>query len=181
MKTPSCGQCIRAGIVCEGYGPRLAFVDPSAARQKILAKKTAAAAASGTIDATSSTTDIALKDSLARTARDARFLGLFWETYLPNGQRFSPEALRYSPGGWTNTVIELHDTEPALHYAIKALAYGAAATNEGGLQLRLKATQMHSRALVEMRKAMDDPNHYQSDAILAAVRLFQFFEVSMLL
>ena len=173
MKTPSCGQCIRAGIVCEGYGPRLAFVDPSAARQKILAKKAAAVI-------TPSITDIALKDSLARTARDARFMGLFWEAYLPNGQRFSAEALRYSPGGWTNAVIELHDTQPALHYAIKALAYGAAATNEGGLQLRLKATQMHSRALVEMRKAMDDPNHYQSDAILAAVRLFQFFEVSML-
>ena len=179
MQTPSCGQCIRAGIVCEGYGPRLAFVDPSAARQKILAKKAAAAVTPRTTYVASST-DIALKDSFARTARDARFIGLFWETYLPNGRRFSPEALRYSPGGWTNTVIELHDTEPVLHYAIKALAYGAAATNEGGLQLRLKATQMHSRALVEMRKAMDDPSHYKSDAILAAARLFQYFEVSIL-
>lgn len=40
--------------------------------------------------------DVILRESLAETAREQKYLGMFWSAYLPNGRAFTSRASRLS-------------------------------------------------------------------------------------
>jgi hypothetical protein len=61
------------------------------------------------------------------------------------------------------------------------LAHGLSmlATRDHDSQLRLKGLEAHRMALHQMHIALHDPQRATGDGILAAVRLFRFYEVSL--
>jgi len=53
------------------------------------------------------------------------------------------------------------------------------ATRDNDSHLKVKGVQAHRMALQEMRIALQDPQRATGDGLLAAVRLFRFYEVSL--
>lgn len=119
-----------------------------------------------------------LRDSLARTARELKYLGLFWSAYLPNGRAFTPHATKLSTGGWTNVLGRLYDSEPTLRMAALSMSASVLGGQANDQQLKVKGLQTYSRAIEEMSIALDDPIRSKGDGLLAATRLMEFYEVS---
>lgn len=120
---------------------------------------------------------IVLRDSLAQTAREIKYLGAFWSAYLPNGRAFSPQAAKLSTGGWTGALARLYDSEPTLRLAALATSASVLGGQVDDTHLKIKGLQTYSLALQEMSIALQDPIRATGDGLLAAVRLMEFYEV----
>ncbi|GKZ50893.1 hypothetical protein AbraIFM66951_004585 [Aspergillus brasiliensis] len=124
--------------------------------------------------------DITLHESLARTAREVTYVGLYLAAFLPNGRLFSREAAQISSAGWLRHLDKLCRSEKTLRFITLAHGLSMLATRDNDSQLKLKGVQAHSMALQEMRTALQDPQRSTGDGILAAIRLFRFYEASCL-
>lgn len=118
-----------------------------------------------------------MRDSLARTARELKYLGLFWSAYLPNGRAFSPHATKLSTGGWTNVLGRLYDSEPTLRLAALSMSASVLGGQANDQHLKIKGMQTYSQAIEEMSLALKDPSRATGDGLLAASRLMEFYEV----
>lgn len=121
---------------------------------------------------------ITLHESLARTSREDRYVGLYLAAFLPNGRLFSRNASQISSAGWLRYHDELCRSEKTLRFITLAHGLSMLATRDNDNQLKFKGSQAYCIALQEMRRAMKDPQRAAGDGLLAAVRLFRFYEVS---
>ncbi|PYH97069.1 hypothetical protein BO71DRAFT_347838 [Aspergillus ellipticus CBS 707.79] len=169
-KVPFCGQCIKAGLVCEGYGGR---------RPTIWINATDGENHSYTALHTrsSETPAITLHGSLVRSARENRYVGLYLTAFLPNGRLFSRDAAWISSAGWLRYYESLCRSEKTLQLITLAHGLSMLATRDNDSQLKLKGFQAHRMALQEMRVGLQDPQRSTGDGLLAAVRLFRFYEI----
>ena len=126
----------------------------------------------------SGTPTITLHDSLARTVREDSYVDLYLAAYLPNGRFFSQNASPISTAGWLRYHDNLCRTEKTLRFITLAHGLSMLATRDGDSQLRAKGLEAHRMAVQEMRTALHDPLRATGDGLLAAVRLFRFYEVS---
>lgn len=123
---------------------------------------------------------ITLHESLASSSREDRYVGLYLTAFLPNGRLFSRDALQISSVGWLRYHDRLCRSEKTLRFITLAHSLSMLATRDDDCQLKLKGFQAHRIALQEMRTALQDPQRATGDGLLAAVRLFRFYEVSVL-
>jgi hypothetical protein len=128
----------------------------------------------------SSGSDVALLMSLARTAYQTKYMDLWWQLYLPNGQRLSKVVASNAMGGWLDAVHEMNFREPVLEKALVAMSVTAVGKQEGDPFLKEEGRRLYGKALQSMTVAMKDPRRATSDGILTAVRLFSFYEVGLL-
>lgn len=124
------------------------------------------------------TPNIALHESLSRTAREDSYIGLYLASYLPNGRYLSLHASQISPAGWLRHHDDLCRSEKTLRFITLAHGLSILATRDNDSQLKAKSLHAHRMAVQEMRTALQDPQKATGDGLLAAVRLFRFYEVS---
>lgn len=169
--TPFCGQCIEAGLVCEGYGRHHSVWINSTYGGN---RRTPSVVRTRTSDPST----ITLNDSLMRVARENRYVGLYLSAFFPNGRLLLQEASYISTAGW----IKYHDgicrSEKTLRFITLAHGLSMLATRDNDSQLKFKGVEAHRMALQEMRKVVQDRQRATGDGLLAAVRLFRFYEVS---
>ncbi|KAK5992105.1 hypothetical protein PT974_05503 [Cladobotryum mycophilum] len=174
---PSCHQCIGSGLVCGGYERDLVWVN---ATSRTGARSNTAKTPPWHARYERRAEDCAqvvLHQSLVQTAREQKYLGLFWSAFLPNGRSFSPLALDLSTGGWTGVLAELYESEPTLKHATIALSASVVGSQSNDAELRIKGLQAYHRAVREMGLALLHPRRSQSDGLLAAARFLELHEV----
>jgi hypothetical protein len=122
--------------------------------------------------------DILLHESLTQTAREDKYLGLYWSAYLPNGRAFSSAASQLSIGGWTSCLRGLYAGEATLRYAVLALSASMIGSQNNDAQLKLKGLQTYTKAIQRLAEALKDPLRRDSDGLIGAARLMASYEVS---
>lgn len=120
---------------------------------------------------------VTLPTSLARSAREQLYFGLFWNIMIPKGSRFSPESSDLASIGWTSFLGDLYNSETALRFATIAAATSILGRLNNDEQLRLKGLQVYSWTIQEMIKAVKEPSRAKSDSLVLAARLMAFYEV----
>ncbi|KAL3488017.1 hypothetical protein BJX62DRAFT_253613 [Aspergillus germanicus] len=180
-KTPFCSQCIAAGLLCEGYHQHHSvWLNSTDGGNRTYAKSagiTEQMMPVGTSRSGGATTTITLHESPARIAREDRYVGLYLAAFLPNGRLFSQEASRISSAGWLRHLDFLCRSERTLRLITLAHGLSMLATRDHDSQLKLKGFEAHRMALQQMHVALQDPKRATGDGILAAVRLFRFYEI----
>lgn len=119
-----------------------------------------------------------LPESLTRSAYADKFLGFYWDSYLPNGRSFSAEAARYSTAGWTNVVQSLHQQDKSLHMALMANCMALVGLRDGQKWMVDESLRIYGLALGEVARTLRDPIKMKSDELLVASRMLSQFEVS---
>ncbi|KAL3448954.1 hypothetical protein BJX65DRAFT_52384 [Aspergillus insuetus] len=190
LEKPFCGTCRKARVECGGYHrPRIFINNTMENHNKQLTKKergtstsmsTSRSSDSSDTDSSRSTpssgSNVALLMSLARTAYQTKYMDLWWQLYLPNGQRLSKVVTSNAMGGWLDAVHEMNFREPVLEKALVAMSVTAVGKQEGDPFLKEEGRRLYGKALQSMTVAMKDPKRATSDSILTAVRLFSFYE-----
>ncbi|XRM43799.1 hypothetical protein ABZX51_006954 [Aspergillus tubingensis] len=173
-RTPFCTQCVQAGLLCEGYSRNHSvWINSTDGENRKYTKDT------GSVQSRiRGAPEITLHQSLAGTAREVMYVGLYLSAFLPNGRLFSKEAAQISSAGWLRHLDKLCQSEKTLRFITLAHGLSMLATRDNDSQLKLKGVQAHSMALQEMSTALRDPQRVTGDGILAAIRLFRFYEVS---
>lgn len=124
------------------------------------------------------TANITSPNGLARSAYEVKYLGLFWELYLPEGRLLSDYYLRHSVGSWTNVARDLHGTEPALDQALLAMSLASLGHRNGETDLMEAGLKHYVSALGEMKGALSTRARRKSDALLIATRMLGLYEVT---
>ncbi|KAL6693815.1 hypothetical protein J3F84DRAFT_380002 [Trichoderma pleuroticola] len=194
---PSCHQCIRSGLQCEGYGRDLVWVNttPDGDDGKVKPHPPQGKAAAGqqrpwsviyttkTNKSNSNSTAVALHDSLARSAREELFFGMLISMSLPYGHLLSPKASAISTNGWVAAVDEYYNREPAIRYAALAMSAGFMGVQDRNnkvaqsSQLTLQGLEAYNRAIHEMVKGLKDARRSKNDGVLVAARILQSYEL----
>ncbi|KAH0521860.1 hypothetical protein TsFJ059_005795 [Trichoderma semiorbis] len=194
---PSCHQCIRSGLTCEGYGRDLVWVNttPDGDDGKVKPHPPQGKAAAGqqrpwsviyttkTNKSNSNSTAVALHDSLARSARENLFFGMLISMSLPYGHLLSPKASAISTNGWVAAVDEYYNREPAIRYAALAMSAGFMGVQDRNnkvaqySQLTLQGLEAYNRAIHEMVKGLKDARRSKNDGVLVAARILQSYEL----
>ncbi|KAK2787101.1 hypothetical protein FQN52_007367 [Onygenales sp. PD_12] len=112
-KRPVCGQCLKLGLKCEGYGREIRFINVSGEPAKAQAHKHGQGPARITAPA-----------ALVRSAYAEKYMGMFWSGYLPGSKPFPAHIMQYTGGGWTNTLPQLCRASPAIQKIMLAVLYG---------------------------------------------------------
>lgn len=139
----------------------------------------AAAEAEATSDNQEPVPNITLHGSLARTARQGKYVGLFLTSHLPNGQIFSLEASQLSPLGWMRYHDDLCRSEKTLGLITLAASLSMLGARDADSQLAGKGLQAYGMAVQEMTVALGDPRRSVGDGLLVSVRLMRLFEVPL--
>ncbi|KAL7907731.1 hypothetical protein GGI35DRAFT_65866 [Trichoderma velutinum] len=194
---PSCHQCIRSGLQCEGYGRDLVWVNttPDGDDAKVKPHPPQGKASSGqqrpwsviyttkTNKTNNNSTAVALHDSLARSAREELFFGMLISTALPYGHLLSPKASAISTNGWVAAVDEYYNKEPAIRYAALAMSAGFMGVQDRNnkvmqySQLTLQGLEAYNRAIHEMVRGLKDAKRSKNDGVLVAARILQSYEL----
>ncbi|RDH24488.1 hypothetical protein M747DRAFT_253615 [Aspergillus niger ATCC 13496] len=172
-KTPFCTQCVQANLVCEGYSRNYSvWINSTDGENRKYTKCT------GSVQSRRrGAPEITLHESLARSTREVTYVGLYLAAFLPNGRLFTKEAAQISSAGWLRHLDKLCRSEKTLRFITLAHGLLMLATRDNDSQLKFKGVQAHSIALQEMRTALRDPQRASGDGILAAIRLFRFYEI----
>ncbi|KAL2827116.1 hypothetical protein BJY01DRAFT_241219 [Aspergillus pseudoustus] len=183
-KTPFCSRCVEAGLVCEGYTRNhsvwINSIDGESHKYATscgIGQTPTTTTATRRSAAAPPATTITLHESLARIARADRYVGLYLAAFLPNGRLFSRQASQISSAGWLRHHDELCRSEKTLRLITLAHGLSMLATRDDDSHLKLKGFEAHRLALQEMHRALQDPQRATGDGILAAVRLFRFYEI----
>lgn len=169
LQRPACGQCQRLNLQCDGYSRDLVWVNvaPKSSlvhRQSVLGP-----------------TDITLTETLTRSAYHEKYLGMFWDKYLPNGRAFPPEAIHYTSGIWMNELQRLFRTEKnqfALKKILLALALANASQQSHDQWMTEEALGLYGTSLATLAKQLDKENGMISENSFAASKLLSLYEVS---
>ncbi|OAA70191.1 Zn(2)-C6 fungal-type DNA-binding domain protein [Akanthomyces lecanii RCEF 1005] len=155
---PSCAQCLTAGLICEGYGRDLVWVNATTEEEPTGRQRRPPTNPSEPWQVRyagqpGTNIEVILRESLAKTAREQKYLGMFWSAYLPNGRAFTSRACRLSTGGWTAHMGKLYDAEPTLRLASLAMSASVIGHQNHDGQLIIKGLKAYSEAIQEMTRA----------------------------
>jgi len=124
--------------------------------------------------------NVVLYDSFARSAYRERYLGLFWNSYLPNGRAFPTQTTQYTNGVWTNELHDMFHTAnngTSLRDILLAICFTSVGQRdekpwvvENGIRLYGKSVAALGQQLGERRASISSYN-------LATVRLLSLYEV----
>lgn len=118
-----------------------------------------------------------LPPGLARSAYELKYLGLFWDLYLPRGPLSSDMSRRYLCGSWSSVARDLYLDDVALRKALLAMCLGTVGRHEGRRWMAEEGLKAYVAALSETTAALNDPERRNSVAILASSRALGLYEV----
>ncbi|KAL0933762.1 C6 zinc finger domain protein [Colletotrichum truncatum] len=170
VQRPECGQCLKAGLKCEGYERKRIFVNvtnPAASKSS----KTAAL-----IPVIPSIVQVA---SLSRSAYEEKILDMFWEGFMPNFPICSLEnpIMRYSHAEWAVAVKDLYTTDAVLRQSLLSISLGTIGRRDEQKWMIDEGLKFYCQALSQMNSALRHPARWKSDAIMMASRLLGFYEL----
>lgn len=170
-----------AGLVCGGYSREYLFVNSTSSNSNAYYNTESTSSHGASREehdsSSSSSSSIVLRDSLARTARDIRYVERYWTAYLPFGRPFTVTAMRLSCVGWTQFYHDLCRSDIRLRYATLALSLCIIGAEDGNPQLSLKGFEAYGMAVQEMNRSLRDPSGRRGDGLVAATRLLKMYEV----
>ncbi|KAH8670100.1 hypothetical protein BGZ60DRAFT_375305 [Tricladium varicosporioides] len=172
---PRCTQCLRAGLPCEGYIRQRLFINKTTttitttSTQNNTVKPSPLEAVSGSV---------LLPAALSHSAYEDKYIGLYWDTYLPSRQLLSrcKDSDRICLGGWTTTVQDLYVTSPVLRKALLALCLSTISRRDGQQWMAEEGLKFYVSALQGMSGALKVPANAKNDALLLANKLFSLYE-----
>jgi hypothetical protein len=165
LRRPACGRCLRARIQCSGYERQWVFVNVSQS------------ADSHELAVTRTLPDVTLPISLARSAYEEKYIGLFWDIYLPNGQEFTKLSLRYPVGTWVHAAQALYQSDPALHKVLLALCFGTISWRKDQVWMAQESLRFYVSSLRDLNAGLRNPTRRKSDALMLATRMLSLYEV----
>lgn len=169
---PSCGQCRRAGLNCQGYPESDAiFVNHTAA-----SGSSRSPAYSASLSRRSSSPRIVLPGTLAKTAFEDHYIGIFWSEFLPNGRRFTEAQSRSCTGAQYQIAEELYSSNETLRTALRALSMAAVGRSRNNATLIDAGVRMYGQALCNLTYMLQHVRLDESDGALMACKLLELFE-----
>jgi hypothetical protein len=122
---------------------------------------------------------VTLPDQLARTACEDKFLGLFWESYLPNGRAFAAGSMRATLGGYNDTISALYPDDNVLKKAILAMCMTTIGKQQGDKWMSDTGLGLYVGAMHDMSSTLERQARVKPDVVLGAARIFSLYEVSV--
>lgn len=123
--------------------------------------------------------DVALHPSLTRSAREVKYISMFWDSYIPERRRFLQTLAKYSYANcWVPSMRRLQQTDSALHKILIALCVGTIGLDSGEEWMRREGSKLYLSALQDMNVGLQTPARRNSDALLLASRVFGLYDVS---
>ncbi|KIW93483.1 uncharacterized protein Z519_06088 [Cladophialophora bantiana CBS 173.52] len=163
QQQPSCGPCKHSKLVCGGYQRARIFVNSRPEHDQVVL--------------TSPTALLLLERSLGCTALERKYLDFYWTTLLPNGQPFTPRAVRYSTTSWTGVVQDLGQRQGLVHLALLTNALGLLGQVSGQQPIIMQGWRLYGRSLQALAKSIPAKGQEGSDGLLAASGLLRAYEV----
>lgn len=118
-----------------------------------------------------------LDRALERTASESRYNEVFWTSFLPNGQGFSPRAARYSTAGWFGTVQGLCQRSESVRLALLANSLGTVGQATGQQQLVVEGWRMYGCSLQVLARSLAVMSREKSDELHATCCLLAQYQV----
>ncbi|KAF1952132.1 hypothetical protein CC80DRAFT_596767 [Byssothecium circinans] len=194
LKTPSCGQCERMGIMCGGYDPDRMWINhavvptQTATRPRPASQtqhsSTIAQDNAVTVRAASTQTHNFLclaatsRPSLTASAYAANTIETFFSMWNPdtdNNAVDKAELLRFD--GFENVMSKLYVQDEALKLLLLALGTGLLGKNTDDVALVRQGRVLYGRGLKEMSTALASRRRVRSEALLAVPRVAGLFEI----
>ena len=120
-----------------------------------------------------------LPDDLSRTAFENKALTLFWDLYLPKGDKglFHSSIIGPRSQSWTEIVRDLNLDDRTLRPALLAVCLARIGESKKDPPLIQQGIKQYGKALLEMNQALHDKNRAQTDEVLATGKLMAAYEV----
>ncbi|KAL8948443.1 MAG: hypothetical protein Q9222_005377 [Ikaeria aurantiellina] len=172
LQRPACGNCIRAGLTCEGYIRQWTFVE----NEPVV--KGDATAVVARRPSTKSPPLQFLPDALSRTAFEAKSVSLFWEIYFPASEHLALRSghLGINNLNWVSAVRKMDLDDSALRPALLAVSLARIGQSYTDKPMTEQALKLYGMALREMNRALQDEKRIRTDEILAAGKLMAAYE-----
>lgn len=171
MQRPACGQCQRANLKCGGYGkPWIFVVSTQNDRPSGNAYQLSTTLGQGQ-------QDIAQPTELTRSAYQSRYMGLFWETYLPHGRSLPPSIARSYSCGWTEVVQRLCLEDNSVQLALLANCLCTVGNRDGKPWMVVESLKLYGMAVRRLTTLLRNPNREKYDSLLLTAKLLGMFEV----
>ncbi|KAF6801033.1 hypothetical protein CSOJ01_12035 [Colletotrichum sojae] len=167
LREPICGNCERTKNTCE-YDRRQVFINttgPGGGKETPLA---------GLV---TSSTDVALPHSLARSAYEEKYLGLFWNVWFPAGQLSADLAPRYPVSSWISSARDLYRHDSALRRTLLAMCLSTLGRREERPELMADGFKLYVQALSDVNASLRHPKRFRSDAVMVASRGLGLYEL----
>ncbi|KAI4240178.1 MAG: hypothetical protein L6R40_005312 [Gallowayella cf. fulva] len=170
LQRPACGNCIKAGLFCEGYTRQWTFIT-----NEPVARGGATAVVARRPNAPPLRF---LPDELNRTAFEAQSVSLFWDLYFPaNGSIVPNSSLGIDHRNWVSVVHKLDLNDTALRPALLAFCLARIGTGHKDQAVGEQAIKLYGTALKEMNRALGDNKRVHTDEVLAAGKLMAQYEM----
>ncbi|KAF4445559.1 c6 zinc finger domain [Fusarium albosuccineum] len=122
--------------------------------------------------------DVTPQPALARSAQEAKYIGMFWELYTLDKKPFLQTLANYSYANcWVPSMRRLQQTDPALHRIMTALCVETLGRWHREQWMRQASWRAYVGAKEDMNTALRTPSRRNSDALLLASKTFGLYNV----
>ncbi|KAL8650390.1 MAG: hypothetical protein Q9226_005163 [Calogaya cf. arnoldii] len=169
---PACGNCIRGGLICEGYARQWTFI---ANEPVARGDATAVVARRSPVKAPLSF----LPDELNRTAFETQSVSIFFDLYCPANERLVPKSstVGFDFRNWITVVQKLDLEDAALRPALLSFCLARIGVSHNDRAMSERAIKLYGTALKEMNVAIRDGKRSHTDEVLAAGKLMAQYEM----
>ncbi|GAB1313194.1 hypothetical protein MFIFM68171_03404 [Madurella fahalii] len=175
LERPTCSQCKKAGLTCEGYNAHRVFVvsTPNSRHSEYSVPRgshtTSRSWPQLNRDRVSNdTTNLRL---LTRPEEERRCINLFWEAYFPAGQPIPTDASRSFTCAWTETARNFYREDNSLRYALWANCMVVIGRRHGAVWMLHEASKAYGKALSDLRRSLGASYRARRDASIATIKL----------
>lgn len=162
-----CGQCRKLNLHCAGYERDTIWVNLTTdtgliRRPKRLVPPT-----------------VALPDAFARSAYHEKYLGLFWQSYLPAGKAFSADSSKYVSGLWMNEIHSMarQDHQSPVRRILLAISLTSIGRRDNTPWMIENGIQLYGSSLATLAQQLKDPVALADNNNYVASRLLSLYEV----
>ncbi|SPN99061.1 uncharacterized protein DNG_02100 [Cephalotrichum gorgonifer] len=168
LERPVCGQCKKLNLHCAGYERETIWVNLSPDTGLVQRPKR-----------TNSPT-ITLPDAFARSAYHERYLGMFWQSYLPAGRAFPFESTRFMSGGWMNELhtLSCKDNDSLAKKILLAISLATIGRRDKQPWMVENGIQLYGTSLAALAHQLETPLGLADDNNFVASKLLSLYEIA---
>jgi hypothetical protein len=178
QKRPSCGQCVRLGLNCEGYQRQTVWVNCTTDNPAAL-EAVQSAITTKILTRRRGIPEVTLKDGFARSAYQEQYMGLFWDWYLPNGRTFPPETDAYMDSTWLNDIHGMcaQRDASALRQIMLALSLTTLGMRDDKPWMVENGVRHYGGGLATLAAQIESQQGHVEDNALVSTKLLSLYEV----
>lgn len=164
---PTCGQCRKSCLECEGYDRPRTFVNNFAQ----------GGAKSPDIPCQTNL-EVVVSQKLMRSAHENNVLGLFWNSYFPNGKKLPAGGALSTLGGLMQLVLDVYTADDLLRKTVIAFSLSTIGMQEDPSgSMREEGRRLYGDALKDAARILQNPRRREGDNFLLSIRIFSLYEV----